>query len=181
MQNGAYGCWPRCKGGVNPLAGAGSRCEAVWVPEDHFGDQVAEVYDDSSAAMFAPEVLGSTVDRLAELAGDGAALEFAIGTGRVALPLAARGVPGCIGSNLARLQIRVAVAQLVARLGPFRIPPGAQIRYLSLQARGPISIPLEFSSQGYQPEARAGCGRVRRSRAPRVVRVEHSTRRWSKS
>lgn len=42
--------------------------------------------------MFAPEVLGPTVDLLAELAGDGAALEFAIGTGRVAIPLAARGV-----------------------------------------------------------------------------------------
>jgi SAM-dependent methyltransferase len=43
--------------------------------------------------MFAPEVLGPTVDRLAALAGDGRALEFAIGTGRVAVPLAERGVP----------------------------------------------------------------------------------------
>jgi len=43
--------------------------------------------------MFAPEVLGPTVDRLAELAGDGRALEFAIGTGRVAVPLAQRGRP----------------------------------------------------------------------------------------
>jgi hypothetical protein len=41
--------------------------------------------------MFAPEVLGPTVDRLAELAGGGRALEFAIGTGRVAVPLAERG------------------------------------------------------------------------------------------
>jgi len=43
--------------------------------------------------MFDADVLGPTVDLLAELAGDGAALEFAVGTGRVALPLAARGVP----------------------------------------------------------------------------------------
>ncbi|MEE6258148.1 class I SAM-dependent methyltransferase [Plantactinospora sonchi] len=43
--------------------------------------------------MFAPEVLEPAVDRLAELAGGGAALEFAIGTGRVAVPLAERGVP----------------------------------------------------------------------------------------
>jgi SAM-dependent methyltransferase len=43
--------------------------------------------------MFAPELLGSTVDRLVELAGGGRALEFAIGTGRVAVPLAERGVP----------------------------------------------------------------------------------------
>jgi SAM-dependent methyltransferase len=63
------------------------------VPEDHFGSVVAASYDEHSAAMFAPEVLGPTVDRLAELAGGGAVLELAIGTGRVAVPLAARGVP----------------------------------------------------------------------------------------
>lgn len=61
--------------------------------EDHFGDEVAARYDEGCADMFAPEVLGATVDLLAEVAGDGAALEFAVGTGRVALPLAARGVP----------------------------------------------------------------------------------------
>ena len=43
--------------------------------------------------MFAPEVLDAAVDVLARLAGSGAALEFAIGTGRVGIPLAARGVP----------------------------------------------------------------------------------------
>jgi SAM-dependent methyltransferase len=42
--------------------------------------------------MFAPEVLGPTVDRLVEFAAGGRALEFAIGTGRVAVPLAGRGV-----------------------------------------------------------------------------------------
>ncbi|MFG1959457.1 hypothetical protein [Nonomuraea sp. NPDC049028] len=47
----------------------------------------------SPALDVAPEVLGPTVDGLAELAGDGQALEFAIGTGRVAVPLAERGVP----------------------------------------------------------------------------------------
>jgi len=43
--------------------------------------------------MFAPEVLEPTVRLLAGLAGDGRALEFAIGTGRVAIPLAEAGVP----------------------------------------------------------------------------------------
>jgi SAM-dependent methyltransferase len=43
--------------------------------------------------MFAPDVLGPTVDRLVELADGGAALELAVGTGRVAVPLAERGVP----------------------------------------------------------------------------------------
>jgi SAM-dependent methyltransferase len=63
------------------------------MPEDHFGEDVAARYDESVQNRFAPEVLGPTVDVLAELAGDGAALEFAVGTGRVALPLADRGVP----------------------------------------------------------------------------------------
>lgn len=58
-----------------------------------FDEAAAERYDESSAEMFAPHVLGPTVDFLAELAGTGSALEFAIGTGRVAIPLAARGVP----------------------------------------------------------------------------------------
>ncbi|MFS8204174.1 class I SAM-dependent methyltransferase [Streptomyces sp. CWNU-52B] len=53
----------------------------------------ARRYDTPGTGMFAPEILGPTVDRLARLAGDGAALEFAIGTGRVAVPLAGRGVP----------------------------------------------------------------------------------------
>jgi SAM-dependent methyltransferase len=43
--------------------------------------------------MFAAEVLEPTVDRLAELADQGPALEFAIGTGRVAIPLVRRGIP----------------------------------------------------------------------------------------
>ena len=43
--------------------------------------------------MFAAEVIEATVDCLVELAGGGAAMEFAIGTGRVAVPLTARGVP----------------------------------------------------------------------------------------
>ncbi|MEW2566277.1 class I SAM-dependent methyltransferase [Streptomyces sp. NPDC047070] len=53
----------------------------------------ARRYDTPGTGMFAPETLGPAVDRLADLAGDGAALEFAIGTGRVAVPLAGRGVP----------------------------------------------------------------------------------------
>jgi SAM-dependent methyltransferase len=62
------------------------------MPEDHFGEDVAARYDSSAPEMFDPSVLDPTIDLLAELAGDGAALELAVGTGRVALPLAARGV-----------------------------------------------------------------------------------------
>jgi SAM-dependent methyltransferase len=61
--------------------------------EDVWNEQVAQGYDASSAHMYGPEVLGPTVDFLAQRAGHGPALEFAVGTGRVALPLAARGVP----------------------------------------------------------------------------------------
>ena len=60
--------------------------------EGYFGERVAAVYDEHSAGMFDPAVVGPAVDLLAELAGDGAALEFAVGTRRIALPLAERGV-----------------------------------------------------------------------------------------
>ena len=58
-----------------------------------FDARVAARYDESSAEMFDPAVVDPTVDLLAALAGDGRALELGIGTGRIALPLAARGVP----------------------------------------------------------------------------------------
>ena len=61
-------------------------------PENRFGEDVAARYDESSADMFAPDVLDPAVEFLAELAGDGAALELGIGTGRIALPLSKRGV-----------------------------------------------------------------------------------------
>jgi SAM-dependent methyltransferase len=62
------------------------------MPENHFGEKVAERYDESAADTFDPAVLDPAVDFLAALAGDGAALELGIGTGRIALPLAGRGV-----------------------------------------------------------------------------------------
>jgi SAM-dependent methyltransferase len=55
--------------------------------------QIAEVYDKTYAAQFEPTVLGPMVDVIAGLAGGGPALEFAAGTGRVALALSARGIP----------------------------------------------------------------------------------------
>ena len=60
---------------------------------DYWDAETAAAYDEGSAYMFDPEVLDPTVAFLAGLAGDGAALELAIGTGRVAIPLADRGVP----------------------------------------------------------------------------------------
>jgi SAM-dependent methyltransferase len=63
------------------------RQEEIWDTE------AAQSYDTEDSGMFAPEVLEPTADGLAALAGSGRALEFAIGTGRVAIPLAGRGVP----------------------------------------------------------------------------------------
>jgi SAM-dependent methyltransferase len=61
-------------------------------PEDHFGPRVAERFDERYAHQADPAVVEPVVDILVELAGDGAALELGIGTGRIALPLAQRGV-----------------------------------------------------------------------------------------
>lgn len=86
------------------------RCKRPGVIEDHFGDEVAARYDDTSASMFDADELRATVDVLAELAGDGAALELAVGTGRIALPLAERGVP------VAGIELSTAMAaQLAAK------------------------------------------------------------------
>ncbi len=61
--------------------------------DDIWDAEAASRYDTPGTGMFAPEVLDPAVDCLARLAGDGPALEFAVGTGRVAIPLADRGVP----------------------------------------------------------------------------------------
>ena len=57
---------------------------------DYFGEEVAARYD--GGPMFSPKVVDPTVDFLAALAGQGPALELGVGTGRIALPLAKRGV-----------------------------------------------------------------------------------------
>jgi SAM-dependent methyltransferase len=87
------------------------RQDAIWNAE------TARRYDTPGTGMFAPDVLGPAVDRLAALAGHGRALEFAIGTGRVAVPLAARGVP-VSGIELSQPMID----QLRTKAGPDRIP-----------------------------------------------------------
>lgn len=60
--------------------------------DDTWNDETAAAYDTEDAGMFSSDVLGPTIDRLADLAQGGRVLEFAIGTGRVAVPLRARGV-----------------------------------------------------------------------------------------
>ena len=81
--------------------------EIVW------DDAAAQEYDTPDSGMFAPEVLGPTVDRLAELAEGGPALEFAIGTGRVGIPLRRRGVP-VVGIELSRPMVKRLPGRLIA-------------------------------------------------------------------
>lgn len=72
--------------------------------EDIWDVTAAQSYDTPGRGMFSPEILEPTVSRLAELAAGGPALEFAIGTGRVAVPLVERGIP-VTGIELSRPMI----------------------------------------------------------------------------
>ncbi len=86
-------------------------------PSEIWDAETAQRYDTPGTGMFAPEVIDPTVDFLAGLAGDGRALEFAIGTGRVAVPLSRRGVP-VTGIELSEPMI----AQLRAKADADSIP-----------------------------------------------------------
>jgi SAM-dependent methyltransferase len=91
--------------------------------EDHFGESVAARFDERYAHEADPAVVGPMVDLLAELAADGAALELGIGTGRIALPLAARGVPvhgiELSEAMLARLRAKPGAERVGVTVGDF--------------------------------------------------------------
>jgi SAM-dependent methyltransferase len=72
--------------------------------DGYFGERVAARYDEDTSAMFEPAVVDAAVEFLASLAGRGRALELGIGTGRLALPLARRGVP-VHGIDLSRAMV----------------------------------------------------------------------------
>ncbi|MBO0823790.1 MAG: class I SAM-dependent methyltransferase [Actinobacteria bacterium] len=74
-------------------------------PDGYFGEPVAASYDDPSDPMFQPVAIDPAVSLLAELAGGGRALELAVGTGRIALPLSQRGVP-VHGIELSRAMVK---------------------------------------------------------------------------
>lgn len=78
-----------------------------------WGRELAEVYDATYRAQFDPAVVGPMVDLLAELAAGGSALEFAVGTGRVALALSARGI------SVAGIELSTPMAERL------RVKPGA--------------------------------------------------------
>ena len=92
------------------------------MPEDYFGERVAARYDED-AEMFDPAVVDPVVDFLADLAGDGAALELGIGTGRIALPLARRGVRvhgiDLSAAMVERLQAKPGAEHIEVAIGDF--------------------------------------------------------------
>jgi SAM-dependent methyltransferase len=105
-------------------------------PDGYFGERVASTYDDSSH-MFQPGAVEPTVSLLAELAGDGRALELAVGTGRIALPLAARGIPvhgiDLSRAMVARMRAKPGGDAIDVTIGDFattRVPGTFRLAYL---------------------------------------------------
>jgi SAM-dependent methyltransferase len=91
--------------------------------DGYFDERVAARYDESSAEMFDPAVVDPVIDFLVELAGGGRALELGIGTGRIALPLARRGVTvhgiDLSEAMVARLRGKPGADQIGVTIGDF--------------------------------------------------------------
>ncbi len=104
------------------------RQDEIWDAE------TAERYDTPGSGVFAPDVVGPAVERLAALAGGGRALEFAIGTGRIAVPLAERGVSvaGIELSEpmLARLRRKATIPVVVGDMATATAPGRFSLVYL---------------------------------------------------
>jgi SAM-dependent methyltransferase len=93
------------------------------VPQNLFTGRFAEGYDLGSPEMYEPSLLAATAGFLCAEASGGSALEFGIGTGRVALPLRERGVPVSgidISSDMiAQLHAKPGSAEIEAVVGDF--------------------------------------------------------------
>ena len=93
------------------------------MPEDHFGEHVAERFDERYAHKATPAIVDPIVDFVAALAGAGDALEFGVGTGRIALPLAQRGVPvhgiDLSEAMVARLRAKPGAEHVAVTVGDF--------------------------------------------------------------
>ena len=104
---------------------------------DFFGEAVAAAYDDDGDGRFSEVHLALESGFLAELAGEGGrALELAIGTGRVALPLAARGVEvqgiDLSEAMVARLRAKPGGAEIPVEIGDFSTHPRRSQRAISV-------------------------------------------------
>ena len=92
--------------GTDPVVDetAPSRHPQSSILEDHFGEEVAARYDDDDSERFRSEAIDPTVEFLASYCAGGKALEFGIGTGRIALPLSLRGIE-VTGIDLSRAMV----------------------------------------------------------------------------
>ncbi|HYN65985.1 MAG TPA: class I SAM-dependent methyltransferase [Ornithinibacter sp.] len=115
---------------------------------DLWDAETAARYDQSAAFMFAPEVLDPAVSFLAGLAGEGPALELAIGTGRVAVPLADRGVP-VSGIELSQpmadelLRKRADIPVVVGDMATTRVPGEFSLVYVVWNSIGNLRTQAE--------------------------------------
>ena len=114
--------------------------------KDYFVGSIAQSYDRDVSPMFDPAVVAVTVDFLVDLAGDGAALELGIGTGRIAVPLAARGVPvqgiDLSPDMVAQLRAKPGAADIGVTIGDFAttVVPGAfRLAYLVFNTIGNLT------------------------------------------
>ena len=93
------------------------------MPTDYFGEPVAQRYDASTADLFDPEIVNPVVDFLVDLSVDGTALELGIGTGRIALPLAQRGIRvhgiDLSEAMVARLRAKPGAEEIGVTIGDF--------------------------------------------------------------
>jgi len=91
--------------------------------DGYFDERVAAKYDEDVSELFDHDVLEPVIDFLAELAGSGRALELGIGTGRIALPLAQRGVEvhgiDLSGSMVAKLRAKPGGDDIGVTIGDF--------------------------------------------------------------
>lgn len=109
--------------GRNWLA-VGADCgDDALVTADYFDEPVARHYDDPADEMFEPELIEQTVGFLAEQARGGSAVELGIGTGRIALPLSARGITvhgiDLSTAMLARLRAKPGAEKIAVTVGDF--------------------------------------------------------------
>jgi SAM-dependent methyltransferase len=115
------------------------------MPVDYFGEDVAARYDED-ADMFDPAVVDPVVDFLAGLAGGGPALELGIGTGRIALPLAQRGITvhgiDLSEAMLTRLRAKPGAEAVGVTIGDFattRVDGGFSLVYLVFNTIGNLT------------------------------------------
>jgi SAM-dependent methyltransferase len=118
--------------------------------DEIWDEDAAQRYDTPGTGMFAADVLEPTVRRLAELADGGRALEFAIGTGRVAVPLAARGV-SVTGIELSRAMVarlrekadETTIGVVIGDMATTRVPGDFALVYLVYNTIGNLLTQAE--------------------------------------